>query len=61
MSLFFVTGLSGTGKPAVLGELRARGHQARGVDEDGYADWINRATGSADDFPRNDPGLDFHA
>jgi hypothetical protein len=47
MSLFFVTGLSGTDKPAVLGELWARGHQARGVDEDGYAACASTATYSA--------------
>jgi hypothetical protein len=51
MSLIYVTGLSGTGKSAILGELRARGYRARGVDEDGYADWINRVTGTADEFP----------
>lgn len=61
MSLFYVTGLSGTGKSAVLGELQARGYQARGVDEDGYADWINRVTGTPGDFPHDDPDLDFHA
>jgi hypothetical protein len=38
MALFCVTGLSGTGKSAVLSELRVRGYHARGVDEDGYAD-----------------------
>jgi hypothetical protein len=61
MSLTYVTGLSGTGKSAVLAELRARGYQARGVDEDGYGEWINRVTGTADDFPHHDPDLDFHA
>jgi hypothetical protein len=61
MSLFYVTGLSGSGKSAVLGELQARGYQARGVDEDGYADWISRVTGTAGEFPHDDPGLDFHA
>jgi hypothetical protein len=61
VALFYVTGLSGTGKSAVLGELRARGYPAYGVDEDGYADWINRVTGTPDDFPHDDPDLDFHA
>jgi hypothetical protein len=61
MTLYYVTGLSGTGKSAVLDELRARGYHARGVDEDGYADWINRITGRRDAFPRDDPGFDFHA
>lgn len=58
MALFYVTG---TGKSAVLGELRARGYYARGVDADGYADWVNPATGRPDPFPRNDPDFDFHA
>lgn len=61
MALFYVTGLSGTGKSAVLTELRARGCHARGVDEDRYADWINRVTGRPEGFPPCDPGLDFHA
>ena len=61
MTLYYVTGLSGAGKCAVLDEVRARGYHARGVDEDGYADWINRITGRRDAFPRDDPGFDFHA
>ena len=61
MTLYYVTGLSGTGKSAVLRELRARGYHARGVDEDGYADWVNRITGCRDAFPRDDPDFDFHA
>lgn len=61
MALFYVTGLSGTGKSAVLNELQARGYHARGVDEDGYADWINRAIGTPGEFPTDDQDLDFHA
>lgn len=61
MALFYVTGLSGTGKSAILNELRARGYCARGVDEDGYAEWITPATGRPDPFPHKDPGVDFHA
>jgi hypothetical protein len=61
MSLIYVTGLSGTGNSAVLGELRARGYRARGVDEDGYADWINPVTGTATAFPHENPDLEFHA
>jgi hypothetical protein len=61
MALFYVTGLSGTGKSAVRGELQARGYYARGVDEDGYADWVNRVSGTPDAFPRDDPDFDFHA
>jgi hypothetical protein len=61
MALVYVTGLSGTGKSAVLTELRARGYHARGVDEDGYGDWISLAAGTPDDFPRDDSNLDSHA
>ena len=60
MALVYVTGLSATGKSAVLDELRSRGYQAHGVDEDGYADWIHRHTGAVGDFPDN-PDFDFHA
>ena len=61
MALFYVTGLSGTGKSTVLSELLARGNHARGVDEDSYADWISLASGTPDHYPRDDPRLDFHA
>jgi hypothetical protein len=61
MALCYVTGLSGSGKSSVLRELRARGYHARGVDEDGYADWINRISGRADAFPHGERDFDFHA
>jgi hypothetical protein len=61
MALYYVTGLSGSGKSSVLRELRARGYHARGVDEDGYADWINRISGRADAFPHGERDFDFHA
>jgi broad-specificity NMP kinase len=61
MGLCLVTGVSGTGKSTVLGELRRRGCLARGVDEDGYADWVSRRTGAAETIPRDDPAFDIHA
>src|SRR6201999_3740690 len=61
MPLYYVTGVSGTGKSSVLRELRTRGYHARGVDEDGYADWINRISGRTDAFPRGEQDFDFHA
>jgi hypothetical protein len=61
MGLCLVTGVSGTGKSAVLRELRVRGRLARGVDEDGYADWVSRRTGAAEVIPHGDPGFDIHA
>jgi hypothetical protein len=61
MGLCLVTGVSGTGKSAVLRELRRRGCLARGVDEDGYADWVSRRTGMAEVIPHGDPEFDIHA
>lgn len=61
MGLCLVTGVSGAGKSALLGELRVRGRLARGVDEDGYADWVNRRTEAAEVIPRGDPEFDIHA
>jgi len=61
MALFYVTGLSGTGKSAVLAELRARGYYARGVDEDGYGDWVSRKAGTPDTFPSDGSDPDLHA
>jgi hypothetical protein len=61
MPLVFVTGLSGSGKSAVLRELQRRGHDAHGVDEEGYADWVDRESGLVTPFPHDDPALDLHA
>lgn len=60
MSLVYVTGLSGSGKSAVLRELKKQGCESHGVDEEGYADWIDRETGAIVPFPHNDPSLDIH-
>jgi hypothetical protein len=61
MGLCYVTGVSGVGKSAVLAELRGRGYLARGVDEDGYADWVSGRTGRAEVIPVDDPDFDIHA
>lgn len=45
MSLFFITGISGSGKSEVMEELKSRGYEAYGVDEDGIAHWHNNQTG----------------
>ena len=58
MPLLYGTGLPATGKSAVLGELRSRGHRAYGVDEDAYADWISHETGQPEDMPQL-PAFDF--
>ena len=41
MSLIYITGISGSGKSTVLRELAKQGYEAHGVDEEGYADWID--------------------
>jgi hypothetical protein len=56
MPLFYVTGLSGSGKSAVLRELRARGMEAYGVDEHGYADWVRRDSGAIEECPAGEAG-----
>ena len=44
MSLFYVTGISGTGKSQVLKELQARDYEAHGTDEHGFANWVNKSS-----------------
>jgi thymidylate kinase len=53
MPLFYVTGISGSGKSATLMELRHRGYEAHGIDEDGLAFFYNNETGEqfANDIP----------
>ncbi|HUD06252.1 MAG TPA: AAA family ATPase [Candidatus Saccharimonadales bacterium] len=45
MSLFFITGIAGTGKTTVWQELKSRGYEAYDVDESGLAKWQNKETG----------------
>lgn len=45
MPLIYITGISGSGKSAVLQELKHRGHKAFGVDEDRIAKFYNNETG----------------
>lgn len=59
MPLIYVTGLSGSGKSAVLRELGNRGYQALGVDEHGYGDWVHRRTGETIEFPHAAKDLDI--
>jgi uridine kinase len=51
MPLVYVTGISGSGKSAVLQELRQRAHKAVGVDEDGYARWLDRPLRGGTNLP----------
>lgn len=45
MSLFFVTGISGSGKSETCKELKRRGYEAYDTDDDGLARWQNIITG----------------
>lgn len=45
MSLYLITGNSGTGKTAVYRELKTRGYKAIDTDEDGLAKWQHNTTG----------------
>ena len=45
MSLYFVTGISGSGKSAVCMELKSRGYESYDTDDDGLSKWQNVTTG----------------
>jgi adenylate kinase family enzyme len=45
MSLFFITGIAGSGKSTVQKELKSRGYEAYDTDDDGFAKWHNNETG----------------
>jgi guanylate kinase len=45
MSLFFITGVSATGKSSITHELRNRGNIAYDTDDDALARWQNNETG----------------
>ena len=45
MALYFITGVSGTGKSSVTHELRKRGYVAYDTDDDALARWQNTETG----------------
>lgn len=45
MSLFFITGVSATGKSSITRELRDRGYTAFDTDDDALARWQNNETG----------------
>jgi uridine kinase len=58
--LVYVTGISGSGKSAVLEELRSRSLSAYGVDEDGYGRWLRRGSGEEESLPRRLQDFDIH-
>src|ERR1051326_3595859 len=41
-----LTGMSGTGKSTVIGELAARGYKARDADSDEFSQWVEVSGGS---------------
>ncbi len=45
MSLYFITGVSGTGKSSLTHELRNRGYAALDTDDDALARWQHKDTG----------------
>jgi thymidylate kinase len=62
MALYYITGISGTGKSTVLKDLESRGYEAYGVDEHGYGDWVDRETGKINSFHdvEGDKNFDIH-
>jgi hypothetical protein len=60
MPLIYVTGISGAGKTSVLGELRDRGYESYGVDEDGFGRWLDPRSGEVVTFPVDDEAVDRH-
>jgi len=44
MSLYFVTGIAGTGKSSLCEELKSRGYEAYDTDDDGFSKWQHRET-----------------
>lgn len=44
MALYFIYGVSGTGKTTLMHELRNRGKEAHDTDEDGISDWHDNQT-----------------
>lgn len=61
MSLIYITGVAGSGKSTVMEHLTKLGYETHGVDEEGFADWINRETGETALFPDDESSVDFHS
>lgn len=61
MSLAYITGMSGSGKSTIMAYLKQLGYEVHGVDEEGYADWINRRSGKIETFDDIDPDFDIHS
>lgn len=48
MALYYITGTPGSGKTTILAELKRRGCEAYGTDEDGFATFYDTSTGQPD-------------
>lgn len=55
MGLYYITGVSGSGKSEVRLKLRELGYEAYGTDEDGIAFFYNNETGETVDNPIDAP------
>ncbi|HXH26272.1 MAG TPA: AAA family ATPase [Candidatus Acidoferrum sp.] len=53
MSLYYITGATGTGKSTIRKALQTRGYSAHDVDEDDFAAFYNKKTGEAEDRPND--------
>ncbi|GEP94764.1 AAA family ATPase [Chitinophaga cymbidii] len=51
MKRILITGMSGTGKSTVIGELAARGYKAVDLDSDEFSEWMAITDPDPDDFP----------
>ncbi len=51
MSLFYVTGVPGTGKSTVQQALQQRGYEAHDIDEPDFGGPVNKATGESTTVP----------
>jgi dephospho-CoA kinase len=59
MKRVLITGISATGKSAVIVELQARGHKAIDVDSDEYSEWVFVANDNDDYGSTVEPGRDW--
>ena len=54
MKRVLITGMSGTGKSTIIGELAARGYKSVDTDSDEWSEWVN-AVEDGPDGPTTEP------
>ena len=59
MKRVLVTGMSGTGKSTVIGELATRGYKAVDADSDGFSEWVEFIGDSEAPGSPVEPGRDW--